>query len=358
MTTPFSAPRLLAALAAVVLFAPGCNKERTPAVAQSGAAPACSAELPPDQVIATYDDKKITGKQLQDQIGNQLQQLAEQRYNTIKQGAEQAALQDIVHQQAQAKGMSDDDFLKQQIEAGVPEPTDKEISDFYDQNKAQMGGQSLDQMKPRISAFLKQQKSRKNAADYFAKLEKEHNVKVSLERPKRPKKNVEAKGPSRGPNDAKVTIIEFSDFQCPFCFRAYDTVEQVMKNYDGKVRLVYRQFPLSIHAHAQKAAEASLCALDQGKFWEMYHSLFKHHEALEVEQIKGYAKELGLDAAKFDKCLDSGEKQAAVQSDQSAGEAVGVSATPTFFINGEELEGAQPYEEFQQTIDAALAEKK
>ena len=164
-------------------------------------------------------------------------------------------------------------------------------------------------------------------------------------------------GMTRGPADAPVTIVEFSDFECPYCGAAHDTVEQVMSAYAGKVRLVYRQFPLSFHPHAAKAAEASLCAADQGKFWEYHDVLFKNQKKLEPTDLKAHATEVGLDAQKFGQCLDSGDKKKAVDTDQQAGLAAGVGGTPAFFINGIFLNGAQPIDEFKKVIDGELASK-
>ena len=171
------------------------------------------------------------------------------------------------------------------------------------------------------------------------------------------RKEVDAVGPSRGPKDAPVTIVEFSDFECPYCGAAHDTVEQVMSSYAGKVRLVYRQFPLSFHPHAAKAAEASLCAADQGKFWEYHEALFKNQKKLDLPDLKAHASEVGLDANKFGQCLESGDKKKAVDADQQAGLAAGVGGTPAFFINGIFLNGAQPLDEFKKVIDGELASK-
>ncbi len=157
-----------------------------------------------------------------------------------------------------------------------------------------------------------------------------------------------------GPN-AKVHIIEFSDYQCPFCRSAEPTVDQVMKDYSGKVDLVYMNFPLSFHPYAQKAAEAAECANAQGKYWPMHDQLFKDSQQLDVPSIKVAAANLGLDMAKFNACLDGGAMAGIVSAQSSLGSQNGVGGTPTFFINGVALVGAQPYAQFKQAIDAALA---
>jgi protein-disulfide isomerase len=172
------------------------------------------------------------------------------------------------------------------------------------------------------------------------------------------KVDVAADDPVQGQANAKVTIIEFSDFQCPFCERFYSqTLGQIETNYikTGKAKLVFKQFPLSFHPFAQKAAEASECAREQGKFWEIHNKIFDNQANIAVTDLKKYASDLGLDTTKFNDCLDSSKYAAGVAADVQIGQNAGVSGTPSFVINGQLLVGAQPYAQFQQAIDAALA---
>ncbi|MBW3015759.1 DsbA family protein [Candidatus Woesearchaeota archaeon] len=162
------------------------------------------------------------------------------------------------------------------------------------------------------------------------------------------------KDASKGPDNAPVLIVEFSDFQCPFCSRGRTTMDQVVEEYGDKVQLVFKHFPLSFHENAQKAAEAAECALDQDKFWEMHDIMFDNQGALTVDDLKGYAEELELDIDAFNDCLDSGEKEAKVSADMAEGQKYGVSGTPAFFINGNLVSGAQPFENFKAAIDAEL----
>jgi protein-disulfide isomerase len=159
----------------------------------------------------------------------------------------------------------------------------------------------------------------------------------------------------RGNVSAPITIVEYSDFQCPFCKRVQPTLDQLLKDYNGKIKLYYKHFPLNqIHPYAQKAAEASECAADQGKFWEYHDKLFENQNALDIQSLKKYAAELGLDTNKFNSCLDNGDKASQVNTELQEGISNGVSGTPTFFINGIELVGAQPYDAFKQIIDSEL----
>jgi len=162
--------------------------------------------------------------------------------------------------------------------------------------------------------------------------------------------------PAKGPQDAKVKIVEYSDFQCPFCGRVVQTIRQIEEEYGDKVQITFRNFPLSFHQFAQKAAEAGECANLQGRFWEMHDMMFAHQNALRTEDLKSYAKQLGLDQEKFDSCLDNGEMKAEVERDFQDGTAAGVRGTPAFIINGEHISGALPFERFKEVIDKKLAE--
>ena len=160
-----------------------------------------------------------------------------------------------------------------------------------------------------------------------------------------------------GDDDAPITIIEFSDYECPFCTRFYlNTLPQIKSEYidTGKVKLIYRDYPLGFHANAQKAAEAAECAGEQGKYYEMHDKLFDEGVDGGVSSFKQYAKEIGLNAEEFNECLDSGEMASEVQKDFQDGQRAGVQGTPTFFINGKILKGAQPFEVFKQIIEEEL----
>lgn len=161
--------------------------------------------------------------------------------------------------------------------------------------------------------------------------------------------------PFLGGKEAKLTITVYSDFQCPFCSRVVPTVHQIAEAYGEQVKIVFRNYPLSFHQFAQKAAEASECANVQGKFWEMHDSLFAHNTALTNDNLKMYAGQIGLDQEKFDSCLDNGDMKAEVQKDFEAGVAAGVQGTPAFIINGELISGALPFEDFKTVIDKQLA---
>jgi protein-disulfide isomerase len=275
-------------------------------------------------------------------------------YDQRKQALEQMLVRRLVEQKARTQNLTPEEFIKREVSDKLKKPSDDEMKKFYDEQAKRQPLPPYDQIKEQIEQYLERPQLAAAQQALVDELKKEYGVEIAL-RP--PKADVAAVGPSKGPATAQVTIVEFSDFECPFCGRAEETVKRVMKEYDGKVRLVYRDFPLPMHPQAQKAAEAAQCAGDQGKYWEMHEKLFANQTALEPPRLKGYAKDLQLDQGKFDRCLDSGEKAKVVDDNRKAGEKVGVTGTPAFFVNGYQLTGAQPFEEFKTLIDQELARK-
>ena len=361
--------RTLAALSAASLVAlSGCNKEKSPSVAvQAPAAGACAADLPPSEVVATVGEQKVTLGEVEKEFTKQFQKMEteyrKQKFEFRRTAVEQFVLKKVVRDAALKAGFKDegdkkaeDLYLDKEIEAKLPQPSDEELQKAFDAVKDQVPpGMTMETVKPQLVRMLRGQKGQELMTELFERLKKEAGVKVLLEEPR---KQVEAVGPSRGPADAKVTIVEYSDFECPFCSRARTTVDKVMEANAGKVKLVFRHFPLPMHQNAQKAAEASACADAQGKFFAMHDQLFDHARELEAEKLPGYAEAIGLDMAKFKACLEGGEMAKVVEKDMAAAEAIGVSSTPTFFVNGRELAGALPQEEFQRVIDEELAKAK
>lgn len=355
----------VAALCAATLLA-GCKNGQsnttTPAPAPTTTATKAGAGEPADDtVVATIGDQKVTLGEVDKTIEPQLQQLDEeltkQKFELRRRAIENFVVEKLLTEEAKKRGLAGpDELLKAEIEAKVKPPSDEEIKATYDEAAGGLPpGASLEQFRPQIVQFLEQRQKQTLASEYIDSLKKNANVNVTF---KAPRKNVEATGPSKGPDDAKVTIVEFSDFECPFCSRVNPTVQQVMDAYPGQVKVVFRHFPLSFHPNAQKAGEASMCAHDQGKFWEMHDVLFENQKALDVQSLKNHAKGLGLDTAAFDSCLDSGKHAATVRADMAAGEAAGVSGTPAFFVNGVPLSGAVPFEQFKTVIDDELAQAK
>lgn len=305
-----------------------------------------------EQPVATVGKHAITRAELEKHVKSKLISIDNQRYQALKQGLDEMIAESLIDQEAKAEGISPQALQKKEITDKITEPTDAEVKKVYDQHKEQLHNASLDSIKPRIINYLKQQKAAAVAQAYLAKLKKKYKTKVNLHPPV---VHVSTAGrPMRGNPNAPVTIIAFSDYQCPFCKRAEPTVEKVLKDYGDKVRFVYRDFPLSFHKFAREAAEAANCANSLGKFWP-YHDKLIAAQDLSVENLKKLAGEVGMNQKKFDTCLKEKKFSKDIDKDIAAGTAAGVDGTPAFFINGRMLSGAQPYAKFKEVIDEELA---
>jgi protein-disulfide isomerase len=213
-------------------------------------------------------------------------------------------------------------------------------------------------VKGEIAAFVKGQAAQELRQRFVAQLRTEAKVENLLPPLLLAKVAFKADGPSRGDANAPVTIVEFSDYECGYCAQAEGAIRRALDQYKGQVRLVHQPFPLAIHPRAPKAAEAALCANEQGRYWEMHDSLIARQEALGVEDLKARARALKLDVPRFDSCLDSGRMAPVVLASKKLGEGLGLNSTPAFFVNGRPLTGAQPFERFRELIDHELSEAK
>lgn len=342
--TSIKRPWLLVLFAVCSLAA--CGKKSSPSAKAGG------PELPPDAVVAKVGSESITLAQVDEEARSELSRLDEQRFQIRKAYLDKLIDDRLVKAEAQKRNVTPEQLLKTEVEDKIPQPSEEQVQQLFKDSAAQLPpGASIEDFRPQIVQYLTRAQKQEKQRELMTQLRKGAGVEVKFSQPRR---QVEAKGPSRGPDDAKVTIITFSDFECPFCGRAKDTVDQVMQAYAGKVRLVFRQFPLSFHPHAAKSAEASLCANEQGKFWEYHDELFKNQKSLEVPQLKEHAKSVGLEAAKFDSCLDGNKFADQVKEDLEAGKTAGVSGTPAFFVNGIFISGAQPFDAFKRIIDEEI----
>ena len=308
----------------------------------------------PSPVIARFGDRLIRQGEVDAKAADEVKKIEEQLYELRTETAERMALEVLVEAAAKKEGLSADAWLEGQVSAGAIEPTEAQMRAVFDRAKGRLGAEvTFEDVRSQLRQAVDREERAKRAQIVFARLKKDAGFELVARPPPRPRKHVEAVGPSRGASTAKVTIVEFADFECPFCGRAMEVLDRLLAMYPGQVRLVFRHFPLSMHPRAPKAAEASACAGEQGRFWEFHDSLFES-QALEGDALKGQAARLGLDAGRFEQCLDSGKMASLVQRDLAAGRQAGVSGTPAFFVNGVVLSGAQPLEAFRRVIDQEL----
>jgi protein-disulfide isomerase len=303
-------------------------------------------------VAATVGGAAIELDEVDAVVRPQLMELEAREYQLRSQALDALVTRSLIEREAEARGVSAEALDQSEVVAKAV-VTEAEVRSVYEANKARLGGKAEADGLRQVREALVQQRQNERRTAFARELRGKYEVKVLLEPYRVP---VEVEGaPSRGNPKAPVTIVEFSDFQCPFCVRARPTVKRVLEAYGDRVRFVFRHYPLDFHPLAQKAGEAAACAGDQGRFWEMHDRLWGNPQKLEVSNLKAHAQALGLDTERFSSCLDSGRHAGLVERDLRAGQAYGVSGTPAFFVNGRPISGAQPFEAFQQVIDDELA---
>ncbi|WP_372655109.1 DsbA family protein [Halobacteriovorax sp.] len=301
-------------------------------------------------------DKIISKDDLFKGIESELYE-AEMKVFEIKMNKMKArALEVFMEQDPKKKDLSNDEYLEKFITSNIK--ISKEKIDAFVKEKNIPKEHLNDQMKQRIQQYLLIEEKKVAIDSWLAEKTKKSPVEIYFEEPSRPVFNVTSgDAPFMGAADAKVEIVEFSDFQCPFCSKGAGVVNDLKKKYGNKIKIVFKNFPLPFHNHAKKAAEAALCVHEQDKkkFWDMHDAMFADQTKLDRQGLVNSAKSLKVDVTKFTKCLDSGKFTAKVDSTMAEGKSIGVKSTPTFFVNGKMINGAHPVETFSELIDQELA---
>jgi protein-disulfide isomerase len=351
MSKQFSAGSTVIAGAVVILLT-GCARS----AAQQPRIPG------PTEVVATVGSTSITladvdEKALQLPTSNfASMKLAQALYEARRLAIDELVDDAVLDQEAAVRKLDKPALIDQEITAKVMTPNDDEVAVWYGQNQSRLQGAALDEMRGPIRAYLLQQRTLATRQEYLDRLRVKAAIRVTLDPPRQ--LVAKADRPAKGPAGAPVEIIEFSDFQCPFCLNAFPTVNQVLATYGDRVRLIYRHYPLENHTRARPAAEASQCAHEQGKFWEFHDRLFGNQALLSDADLKEHATQLGLNVTQFNACYESQKYKADVDTDIRDGNEAGVSGTPAFFINGRMLSGAQPFAAFKRIIDEELNTKR
>jgi len=318
--------------------------------------PPVPAGTPATEPLAEVDGDAITTAELERALGAKLSTLEEQIYTLKRQELESLIAQRLLSQEAAKQGISVTALVDAEVTAKVDLVTEQEIEGFYTANKARMRGDEAS-LRDNIRAHLQEQKLTVRRQRFLQSLRSQSKVLVRLQPPPVVRVAVPIDGaPVRGAAEAPVTVVEFSDFHCPFCKRAQGTLKQILEQYPGKVRHVFRDFPVDgLHPQARQAAEAARCAHDQGKFWDYHDVLFTNPPRATPDDLRRYAKQTGLDVQTFERCVSAGTHRATVQRDLDEGTRLGVTGTPAFFINGRPLTGAQPLEAFARVIEEELS---
>jgi protein-disulfide isomerase len=272
--------------------------------------------------LAEVEGVAITNDEVEKAIGAPLARLQEQIYTMKRQKIEQLIAERLLAKEAAKRGLSVPALLDAEVTSKVRLVTEQEVETFYQANKARLQGDEAT-LKERIRAQLQNQKLQAAREAFLRSLRSQAKVVVHLKAPPAFRAQVSVDGaPFRGSATAPVTIVKFEDFHGPFCKRAQATLSQILARYGEQVKLVHRDFPIdNLHPQARRAHEAARCANDQGKFWAYHDKLYENAPKASPEQLKAYAKEVGLDLSAFEQCLDSGKYQAAVQRDIEEGPA-------------------------------------
>lgn len=315
----------------------------------------------PGQVVATVGDRTFTLKDVEtrwqaDDPGERAR-VTQLLYQHRRQSLDQLIGDYLIEQAASRAGTTKEKYLEAELAKRRGEITAADIQKVFDDNRDRVGASTVADLKASITTFITRNRDQQNVAMLVNELKAAGPaLKIALD-PPRTEVTIADDDPARGPKDAPITIVEFSEYQCPFCARVTPTLKALEQKYAGKIRLVYKDFPLQNHLQAPKAAEAAHCAGDQGKYWELHDRMFANQSLLQVPELKKHAAAVGLDQAKFDQCLDGGTHAARVQEDVAYGNAMGVSSTPTLYINGRLVSGAQPQALFEGIIEEELALK-
>ena len=337
--------RLLSSTCLLVLLgAFGCA--RSPAASPPGA-----TEYP-RKVVAQVGRASITLEEVDRRAAGKLQRLLNEEYDARRQALDELIVERLFQKEAAERGVTQDALLKAEVDAKVTPPTAGDVKTIYEQNRAAAGTRTLAELTPAIERSLREHRLAERAAQFRDELKAKTGVKVTLDAP-RVAVTVPADAPVLGPASAPVTIVEYLDYQCPYCHRAQGVVDEVLSRYPGKVRFVHRDFLLG-KPRSLPAARAARCAGEQGKFWEYHRNLLVSSGDMSDEDLRNRAAAMGLEAGKFSTCVASDRFDADIRRSTESGNALGIDATPTFFINGRRLTGALPADQFAEVIDSEL----
>lgn len=322
----------------------------------ASALPLSAQEPSPADALAEVNGQAITQAEVDRELGPSVVRLEEQLYRLRLQRVEELIQRQVLDQEAARRGISRDALLEQEVNAKVAEVTPSDIHDFYVKHKDQLTGEEAD-ISPRLKTYLRNQRVASRREEYVKSLETQANVKILLQAPAPVRVEIPIEGePTRGAEASPVTIVIFEDFQCPFCRKSMAPLAEAVEHHRGQVRLAHLDFPLeSLHPASRQSHEAARCAAAQGKFWEYRDLLYAGTAGIGPDQLEQLAAQLQLNVPAFRQCLASGTYREAVSHDIAEGNRLGVTGTPTFFMNGRPISGAQSAAEFDRLIDQELA---
>lgn len=336
----------------------GCGP--TPSDSPAVAAPA-HPEAAGDAPIATWTGGSITDAELQAEVNNQLVKLETEYLTSVYQAKSQAieglAMEKMLAATAEAQGIEVDALLKVEVEEKITAPTEAEMREIYPAMARRMGEVPFETARPYLEQELIYRKQVARYGEYIDELKTSVSYASALPYPDLPRVEIPLTGsePTRGNADAAVTIVQFAEYACHYCGVVEPTLAELMERYEGKIKIVFKDYPLRETGPSISAAVAAHCAGEQGQYWEMNHRMLTNQQSLSDGSYRLWAGELGLDGDAFGACLTSGRFEPVVQASAEMGRELGVNSTPTFFVNGLLLSGALPVEQFSALIDKELA---
>jgi len=312
-------------------------------------------DAPRAGVVAKIGAKEVTEEDLIGDAKVSFFELKKREYDLKMSRLKVLMVDYLIGEKAKEAGMGMEDFIEKKVISGKLNVSDKEYKKFVADKKIPKA-QINDKLKERIMDYLKENKKETLVSNYVAKLTKSSPVEVYFKKPKIDLVVEVGKAPTMGGNNAKVSIVEFSDFQCPFCARGAELINDVKAKYGNKVQVAFKHFPLPMHKEAKPASEASMCVHEQNKnkFWKYHDLIFENQRKLSDDDLVAYAKQVGVNEKKFKECYESGKYKQLVEDDLAYGEKLGVRSTPTFFVNGQLVSGAVPLEQISEIIDSEL----
>jgi protein-disulfide isomerase len=332
-------------------------KAPTPSSAPSSLSAESSQAGARSAPIATVDGQPIFASDLTGATAAKLLQLHQQEYDAESQAIEAVIGQKLVENEARKQGLTVEQLYQKEVDSKIADPSDAEVRGYYLAVKSRTT-EPFSTLEPQIKQLMKQSEIQDARQKYADSLRAKAEVAILLQPPK---VDTGRNDPARieGNPNAPITIVEFGDYQCPYCGRAETTVVDLLKKYNGKVKLAFRDFPLTaIHPFAEGAAEAGRCAEAQHKFWPMHDAMYADQSKLTVDDLIKTASSLGMNQESFASCMKAGSYKASIQQDMEAGQKAGVNGTPAFFINGRFLNGSVPEQQFEEIINSELANLK
>ncbi len=337
-------------------LAASCSRGGSSQPSTSAAQPAAAASpaVSGVGVIAEVNGAPVFLSELDQRAASRLARLRQEEYEIRKQALDEIVAERLVDAEAGKRGLSREALLEKEVSAKSEAPSAATVLSLYEINKQRFGTMPKEQALGQIRDSLGQRAQAERRDAFEKELRQAARVAVRLE-PPRTSVKVPDGAPATGPASLPVSIVEFTDYQCPYCHRAQSVIDEILSRYQGKVRLVHMDFPLDGHPGAFPAARAARCAGEQGRFWEFHRDLMTVQGTLDDADLKARAGKLGLKAPEFASCLASPRHDAAIRASFQQGETLGVSGTPAYFVNGRMLSGVRPAEQFAEVIDSELA---